>query len=118
MVISSTALTCPAFSAMSAMTAGSATRMAEVWNSGAWNVGSPIHAASATWERSTRSALTTCPGASWSGTRVAPKTRSNSHDTRKPNTSPSSTVIRPRKPRSSTVASTTNAMVSRPTHWS
>ena len=60
-VISPTALTCPMFSAISAITAGSTSSTAETRKSGAWKSGRPIHGASATADRSTRGWVSTWP---------------------------------------------------------
>lgn len=76
-VISPTALTCPAFSATSAMTTGRATRIADHWNVGPWNVGSPTQSAFPTAERSRRQWSVTLPLASieWMRPKIRSKTQ-------------------------------------------
>lgn len=77
-VISPTAFTWPAFSAIRAMTTGSATRIADHSKLGAWKDGSPIQSASATAERSRRqwSTASAPPAGEW----IFPKTRSSTQD--------------------------------------
>ena len=60
-VISATALTWPVFSAISAITAGSTSRIADPWNDGAWKSGSPIQAAAFTPSNETRGCVSTFP---------------------------------------------------------
>lgn len=79
-VISPTALTCPAFSATSAMTTGSATRIADHEKSGPCTDGKPNQSALATPDRSSRQWSVTLPLASWEW--IFPKTVSKPHDMR------------------------------------
>ncbi len=78
-VISPTAFTWPAFSAIRAITTGRATRIADHRNSGACSEGSPIQSASATAERSNRqwSTASAPPAGEW----IIPKRRSRSQET-------------------------------------
>jgi hypothetical protein len=117
LVIAATALTCPVFSATSAMTAGSTSSEKFSEKLGAVKSGSPIQSAEETPERLTRS---------WTVGSVAPPTTeligpavtSSSQESRKPKIRPSRIAMRAQKPRSSSEAMMTNVIVARATHWS
>ncbi|CAM5696477.1 hypothetical protein SANTM175S_01177 [Streptomyces antimycoticus] len=78
-IISPTAFTCPAFSAISAITTGSATSTADQWKLGACSDGRPIQSALATPDRSSRqwSVTRPLPSIEW----ILPKTRSRTQET-------------------------------------
>ncbi len=115
-VISATALMCPVFSAIRAITTGRATRIADHSNCGAWKDGRPIQSASATPERSSRQWSTASgpPTAEW----IFPKTRSKSAEIAYPKISPRKIAMRDQNPRRHTTARPVNSMVSSAVHWS
>ncbi len=69
---------CPAFSAIRAITTGSAIRIADHSNCGAWKDGSPIQSARPTPERSSRqwSTASAPPTVEW----ILPKSRSKTQE--------------------------------------
>ncbi len=110
-VISATALTWPAFSAISAITAGSTSRMKANLKSGRCQPatslpsapvvvcgGNPNHEAAFTPDQSTRSWLVACV-APPSTDVIGPAVRSSSQDSRYPKTRPTKIAIRLMKPR-------------------
>lgn len=104
------------FSATSAITTGSATRIADHSKLGAWKVGSPIQSAFPTPERSRRQWSTAA--APPAGELILPNTRSRTHDSTYPKTSPRKIAMRERKPRRQTTASPVNSITASAVHWS
>ncbi len=78
LVMAATALTCPAFSAMSAMTAGSTSRLKLTEKLGAVNDGRPIQSAAPTEAKLMRSCVLTTPAPS--GLVIGPDTTSSTID--------------------------------------
>ncbi len=115
-VISPTALTCPAFSAISAMTTGRATRIADHSKDGPCRSGRPIQSARPTPDRSRRQWSVTSPlaSAAW----IRPKIRSSAQDRAYPKTRPRKIAIRDQKPRRQTTARPVNSITNRAVHWS
>jgi hypothetical protein len=128
-VISATALTCPVFSAIRAMTAGRTSRMNTRLKLGRCQPttslpstmcvcgGNPIQSAALTPAQLIRSCVVTF-WAAGSYDVIGPKIRSKSHDSTNPKTRPRNTAMRPRKPRKPTAMQMTASMVSSATHWS
>ncbi|MBB6419152.1 hypothetical protein HDC93_004754 [Streptomyces sp. AK010] len=77
-VISPTALTCPVFSAINAITPGSTSSAAETLKDGECRVGSPNQSAEATESSCTRACVVTWP--SGPGAVIGPATRSRTQD--------------------------------------
>ncbi len=115
-VISPTALMCPAFSAISAMTTGRAIRIADHSKAGAWKDGRPIQSALATAERSSRqwSTAASPPTVEW----IMPKSRSKIQEMPYPKSRPRKIAMRDQNPRRQTTAAPVNSMVSSAVHWS
>ena len=106
---------CPAFSATSAMTTGSATKIADQGKPGRCAEGSPNQSALLTPDRSSRQWSTVFPLPP--GERIRPKTRSKPQDIRWPTTSPREIAIRDQNPRRHTTAGPVSNIVVRAVHW-
>ena len=117
LVIAATALTCPVFSATSAMTAGSTSSAKLSEKLGAVKVGSPNQSASDRPERFRRS-CSVASVAPPSTEVIGPAVTSSSHEKTKPNTRPSRIAMRAQKPRNISEATMTNDIVASATHWS
>src|SRR2546421_737350 len=129
-VISATALTCPVFSAISAITDGSTSRMNTTLKCGRGQPttslpsgpvvvcgGNPNQSAALTPAQLTRSCVVTFWAAA-SYDVILPNATSKTHDSTYPKIRPRNTAIRPRNPRNPSAIAITASMVSSATHWS
>ncbi|GAA2794362.1 hypothetical protein GCM10020219_076990 [Nonomuraea dietziae] len=109
-------MTCPTFSAISAITTGSTSTIADTSKTGPCRVGRPIQSAWATASKFTLKCSVTFP--SPPGAVIIPPVLSHSHDSANPKTRPSNTPILPRKPRKTPMKTKVATIVMSATHGS